>query len=1084
MNSKRMFCKTKMKLHKMICLAFTFLFLIGLTAPLSVYADTNARTVRIGYIDYDGFIGQDEDGEYSGYGVEYLDKIADYTGWKYEYVYDSWDNQMQNLIDGKIDFICHAQKTEEREKNYLFSKYSDGAESCVLYVRKDDDRYYYNDYENFDGMNIALLKDSYQNQEVLDYAKKRGFRYTIKEYSTPVECFEALDSHEVDGVAMGSLALKTEYKMVCKFGSDPFYFITGKQNQDLMDELDDAQGEIMANDTNFVSELYTKYYGNNVNVSDLVFTREETEFIQSADTIQMGFIANRLPFSNADESGTPQGITVDIMKLIEERSGLKFDYTMMEAGQKVTDYLEENPDAFAAGIMADNPQFHKGDYIVSDVIYSDDVSLACRKGFNYDLDAENAAYKLAIPVSYAALHEYILDNYPQFELVEAKTSADCMKMVLDGDADFMAQNVNVITPLMQNPHYEGLTLLPTFFMDENMGIVCTNTDEHRILMNIMNKCIMTITDKEKSQFTINHTITNGYKLSAMDMVYKFRYTITIIVILLIILIGVMFFWQSSKKKSYLILEKKNNQLREAVAQADHANQAKSQFLARMSHEIRTPMNAIVGLTTIAKHHDKEPEKIDEYLTKIDVSSKVLLNIINDVLDMSAIESDKIKIACNPFNIREVLTSISTIYYTQCKQKGIRFEMNTAEVSDEQLVGDGLRLNQILLNLISNAYKFTPAGGKISVVAKEVSVKDGKAYFNFTVEDTGEGMSEEMQARLFKPFEQESATTAQKHGGSGLGLSIAKNLVEMMEGSISFHSQKDVGTTFTVSVPFKINEQAAKLDPERYKTIRALIVDDEEETREYTSVVLNRIGVPYAMAENGTDAIEKLRHAKEMGSGFDICFVDWKMPDMTGGAVTKQIRELFRKDTLIIIVSAYDTSEIEDEAIEAGADMFLSKPLFQSTVFNLLMKLSGGKFVNQTAENDSYDFGGRKVLLAEDTEFNAEIAIELLDMVNMKVDHAMNGKLAVDMFTAAEEGTYCAILMDVQMPVMDGYEATREIRSSDHPQAKNIPIFAMTANAFTEDVSAALNAGMNGHIAKPIDTRILYATLNKVVQKEK
>lgn len=1084
MRRKRGFFKENKCFKHVICIVLACILFGGFLTPLAVFADTTqeARTVRIGYIAYEGFISQDEDGEYQGYAVEYLNKIAEYTGWKYEYVYDTWENCLKGLEDGSIDFICHAQKTPEWEEKYLFSKYPDGSESCFLYVRKDDDRYYYNDYANFNGMKIAFLRDSFQNQEVTEYAAKKGFSYQATEYDTPQACFDALESGEVDGVAMGSLALKTQYKIVCKFGSDPFYFITGKQNQELMDELEDALGEIAATDASFGTNLFEKYYGVQNDAVNLVFTREESEFIQTADKIKIGLLPNRTPFSKIGKSGDPEGITVDLMKLIEERSGLKFDYEVMQTGQRATDYLKENPDALVTGIMCENPQFHTEEYVVSDVMYSDDVSLVCRKGFSYNLDAPDETYKLVIPASYVALEEYIVDNYPQFEIVRGKTSADCMKMVLDGKADFMAQNVNVITPLMQNPHYEGLTLLPTFFMDEDMGIVGGNTDQNKMIINIMNKCIASISAKEKSQITINHTITNGYKPSASDLLYKFRYPVSVIVVLMVALAALMLIWQQSKRKSYVILEKKNAQLRDAVVQADHANQAKSQFLARMSHEIRTPMNAIVGLTEIAKHHDKEPEKIDEYLTKIEASSQVLLNIINDVLDMSAIESDKIQIAQNPFNIREILTSISTIYYTQCRQKGIHFEMDTADISDEQLLGDGLRLNQIFLNLVSNAYKFTPQGGEIRIVAKEVSVQGKTAYFNFSVADTGEGMTEEMQQRIFKPFEQESASTAQKHGGSGLGLSIAKNLVEMMEGSISFVSKKDVGTTFKVSIPFQIDTKAAKKETDTCKTIRALIVDNDMETGEYTALVLSRIGVDYELAKDASEALEKLNKAKGGEKAFQICFVDWKMQEQTGSEVIRKIRETFQKDMLIIIASAYDTSEIKDEALAAGADMFLTKPIFQSTVFNLLMKLFDGKCVKCTAQKDSYDFEGKKVLLAEDTDFNAEIAMELLDMVNMKVDHAENGEKAVEMFERAEEGTYAAILMDVQMPVMDGYEATRKIRASSHPQAKSIPIFAMTANAFTEDVSAALNAGMNGHIAKPIDTRILYSSLEEAINK--
>ena len=770
--------------------------------------------------------------------------------------------------------------------------------------------------------------------------------------------------------------------------------------------------------------------------------------------------------------------------MIQERSGLQFQYNVMAAGETPVHYLEQNPDAMVAGVMVDNPAFQKNDYLISDTYDADDVGLVCRIGMVYSLDAPEASYILAIPKSYMALKSYIQNNYPQFEIVEGNSAEDCMKMVLDHQADFMAQNVNVIRPLLANPHYEKLTVLPTFFMKETMGIVCNNNKDNQMIVGIMNKCIRTISDKELSQITVNHTVANSYKPSMGDMVYKFRVPLLAIGILIVACMGTMIAFILYRRESFNRLEIKNKQLADAVAQADNANQAKSAFLARMSHEIRTPMNAIVGITAIAKHHKENPSKVEEYLGKIEVASKVLLNIINDVLDMSAIESNKIKIGATPFDLKGILTGISTIYYAQCRQKGVVFEMDTAEIRHEKLIGDGLRINQVLLNLMSNAYKFTPKGGKISIIVKELSENDEKVFFEFKVTDTGEGMTEEMQQRLFGPFEQEGSDTAQKHGGSGLGLSIAKNLMEMMHGSISCRSQKGKGTIFTVSIPFQVDQEAiqestALLEQTDLKEIHALIVDDDQETREYTAIILDRIGVPYDLAKDGIEALEKLKRAKEDGKHFDICFIDWKMPGLDGIEVTKELRKTYEKDMLVIIVSAYDTTEIQGDAVAAGADMFVTKPLFQSTVFNVLMKLSGGQYVRQTAQEEEYDFGGKKVLLAEDTEFNAEVAIELLDLVNMKVDRAENGEAAVHMFENSEPGTYEAILMDVQMPIMDGYEATRAIRALTRPDAREIPIIAMTANAFTEDVSAALNAGMNEHISKPIDTQILYSTLKKV-----
>ncbi|MEG0894897.1 MAG: response regulator, partial [Oscillospiraceae bacterium] len=461
-----------------------------------------------------------------------------------------------------------------------------------------------------------------------------------------------------------------------------------------------------------------------------------------------------------------------------------------------------------------------------------------------------------------------------------------------------------------------------------------------------------------------------------------------------------------------------------------------------------------------------------------------LSIINDVLDMSAIDSDKLKIAHAPFDLKSLLSGISTMYYTQCKQKEITFNLILSDLIEEFLIGDSLRINQILINLLSNAYKFTPKGGTINMIVKQMNRNGNTVFLRFIISDSGCGISEEMQQRIFMPFEQETTQTAQIYGGSGLGLSIVKNLVDMMQGAIKLESKKNFGTTFTVDLPFGVDTKLEGSNNINFKDIRALIVDDDNQTIKYTSIVLERMGVRFDVANGGEQAVKIIANEYNKGIGYDVCFIDWKMPGISGVELTKKIREFFDKDTIIIIVSAYDLSEIEDEAKLAGADMFISKPLFQSTVCNLLMTLSGGQYTKFTCDKEHYDFTGKRVLLAEDNALNREIAIELLKIVNLDVEYAENGQTALEMFTNSSNGYYDVILMDIQMPIMDGHEAAKAIRKSKHIQALNIPIYAMTANAFTEDVSAALSSGMNGHIAKPIDTQVLYSTLKQCFQEKK
>lgn len=522
-------------------------------------------------------------------------------------------------------------------------------------------------------------------------------------------------------------------------------------------------------------------------------------------------------------------------------------------------------------------------------------------------------------------------------------------------------------------------------------------------------------------------------------------------------------------------EQQKEVLRRAVAREESANAAKSDFLARMSHEIRTPLNAIAGLTMIARSNEGNPEKVSECLGKIEASSHVLLNLVNDVLDMSAIESNRLKIASNSFDLRELLTTLSGVYEPQCRQKGIGFVLDVEKIRHANLKGDSLRINQILLNLISNAFKFTESG-MIRVSAEEVSDEENTAFFRFTVEDTGSGMSSEMMKRIFQPFEQESADTAKKHGGSGLGLSIVKSLTEMMHGTISVRSEKGTGTTFEVNLPVEIDFAADSERSRQLQKFTALVVG----TGSGVTEILDRLKIRREICPCVSAAVRRL----DSGQHCEICFLDWETlsPDEKDEVGT--LRDRLKKADASLTIFINGLPEVREEAQAAGAENLLEKPAIQSEVFNLLLDVAQKKGASVSGEPKQHDFTGMCALLAEDNAINSEIAVELLRMVGMETVLARNGAEALERFTSSAPGTFDLILMDMQMPVMGGLEATRAIRASGRPDAAQIPIYAMTANAFTEDVTASLNAGMNGHIAKPIDTAILYETLEKVRRNRK
>ena len=519
---------------------------------------------------------------------------------------------------------------------------------------------------------------------------------------------------------------------------------------------------------------------------------------------------------------------------------------------------------------------------------------------------------------------------------------------------------------------------------------------------------------------------------------------------------------------------KNRILADALSAANQAIEAKSQFLSRVSHELRTPLSAIIGFLELAR--DAEPDQLSTYLANSDLAAKQLLSVINDVLDMSSIESGKMKIAHSPFDFKHMLQSITNIYVEQCRQKGVAYETTILTPIDEWLIGDQLRVNQILINLLGNAVKFTTSG-HIWLRVRQTGSHDDKVFLRFEISDTGCGMSEELRARLFKPFEQENATTAQKYGGSGLGLSIVKNLVSMMDGVISVDSKLGEGSTFTVDLPFRKNDATAlipKVVVER--GLRVLAVDDEPAERDYLAVVLERIGVRSSCVSSGDEALRALEQASAKNDPYNVCLIDWKMPNMNGIEATRRIRQAYGQDVVVIVVSAYEHYQASESAKMAGASMFITKPLFQSSLFDLFSTLTDGRIAREKEEPTKRDFTGKRVLLAEDNAMNRIVTENILKRFNMAYELAFDGKLALDAFLASAPGHFDAILMDIQMPNMDGIEAAKAIRASSHPDAKSIQIIALTANAFNEDVSKTLSSGMNAHVSKPIQSEVLARAL--------
>ncbi len=523
-------------------------------------------------------------------------------------------------------------------------------------------------------------------------------------------------------------------------------------------------------------------------------------------------------------------------------------------------------------------------------------------------------------------------------------------------------------------------------------------------------------------------------------------------------------------------------LQDALTAAETANRAKTAFLSNMSHEIRTPMNAIIGLDSIALNDPDISDKTRDHLERIGSSAHHLLGIINDILDMSRIESGRMVIKQEEFSFSKTLEQVNAIISGQCRDKGLHYNCQTKGQIDEYYIGDDMKLRQVMINILGNAVKFTPEGGAVSFIIEDVARMDDKATLRFTISDTGIGMSRDYLPRLFEAFFQEDSSSTNRFGSTGLGMPITKSIVELMNGHIGVESEKGVGTTFTVTVTLGQASHVAAEGKEtelRPNEIKVLVIDDDRIACEHAQVVLGQLGISCDMALSGKDAIGmvKMRHARR--EDYNLILVDWKMPEMDGLETTRQIRAIVGHDTPIIILTAYSWDDIEDEAREAGVDTFAAKPLFAGTVMDEFREAFRKK--NTKLARGTVDLAGRRVLLAEDVAVNAEIMMMVLGMREMQVDHAENGRVAVEMFAGREPGYYDAILMDMRMPEMDGLEATRTIRNMDRRDAKEIPIIALTANAFDEDVQRSMQAGLNAHLSKPVEPETLFETLENLIK---
>ena len=627
-------------------------------------------------------------------------------------------------------------------------------------------------------------------------------------------------------------------------------------------------------------------------------------------------------------------------------------------------------------------------------------------------------------------------------------------------------------------HYSEDTIQEMLRGDESFSVRYTNSNG--------DPRIISFTPMQETNWWFIMSVSRSvFEEQSMSLISIFS---ALLFMAVLIIIAVVFSILRRRSKMLDMEIKHKEELAEALELAQQANRAKTIFLSNMSHDIRTPMNAIIGFTALAATHAGNEERVRDYLSKINQSSTHLLSLINDVLDMSRIESGKMNLNEQPENLPEILHNLRNIIQADIQTRHLNLYIDTVDVSNENILCDRLRLNQILLNLMSNAIKFTPEGGTVSlkIIEKEAPAP-GICAFEFHVKDTGIGMSPEFLATVFEPFTRERNSTVSGIQGTGLGMAITKNIVDLMHGDIQAFSEQGKGTEFVVNLSFTVVDVVpAPIGViGDLKDLRALVVDDDIDACQSVTRMLRQAGMRPEWTSRGREAVARAQEAAEMGDGYKVYILDWQMPDMGGLETAQKIRESVGSDVPIIFFSAYDWTDIVDKARTVGVTDFISKPLFASELNAALLRACGKSVAAnaeaQQASDEDEGFNGRRILLAEDNELNREIAMEILGEVGLEIEPAENGRIAFEMMRDSQPGYYDLVLMDVQMPEMNGYDATRAIRALENPALANVPIIAMTANAFEEDKRAALEAGMNGHLSKPIDVPALMETLSKILK---
>lgn len=1054
-------------LRKPILFYIIFLYLFAIFFSFGEVFAKEKKIIKVGYTNYANLIEKKSDGNFDGYGVNYLAEIAKYTGWEYEFINNTWGNSLDSLKKGDIDLMLPVKYTDERNEYFDYSKYPIGFESSVIYTNQADA--YYNDAKFLEGKRIGIVKKSFESDTLTHYAKEYDFSYIPIEYESTGQMLTALEQQNVDAILSGSLFHPINLKVIAKFYPEPLYFITRKDDIDVMRSLNDALTQIKTHSPYFDTALYQKYYGNSDYSIQPFFTREEAELVQNMPPIKIGLISNRHPIAFKDAStGEMAGISKDILTLVSEITGLKFEFVPIPSGVNPLYYLQTNDISFVVYPSIDTPTLINNDFIIPSSLLTTSLMIVGRSGESYSASDKPT---VAILSGLDVYDEIVKKNFPNCKITHLESVEECLNAVKNHKTDLMIQNSYVLDYQLQNPQFEDLAIHPTALSYEQISIACLKSIDPR-LITLLNKTINSLPKAEIDQCIIKNTVAKPYKFTIKDLIYKYEYPLICISILASFCIFLILYTLKQRHQHIKILQAKNKELSKAILQVKTVNEAKSRFLSNISQELRAPMNAIIGITELAKQNISNIPKMKFYLTKISFASKILQNIVNDVLDMSAIETSKLKISHTIFDLTQTLSTLNSMYYAQCKEKNIEFDLIIRGMTEEIVRGDQMRLNQILLNLLFNALKRTKQNGKIQLIVTQEDIKENKVYLQFTIFDTGIGIPSEIKKEIFHTLEQAFISDPIKFKGSGLELSIVKNLVDCMDGTISLKNVEKKGNFFTVTLPFGLVEKKSSKVPPLYKNIRILFIDDNVNSVEYASFILNQMNLTYDYAKSGESALDFIK-----AEYYELCFINYDLINKDP-TLLKKLRETSLQNIFITIFSAYYLLHTIESIQADGANLVLTKPFFKSTLFDAFIALSTENHLNESTPHHSFNFSGHCVLLLESNDTNLKILYELLNITGIKIITANNGQKIVDKFLTASKNEFDLIFIDIDNLSLGGYQAIERIRNCTHDCAKTIPIIAIKSDL---SITGEDSSEITDRIIKPIDARKLYPLLKKYIK---